>query len=125
MAVDKFEQILTALVDQVSGGAIAAMLGMDGVGVHVALAEAWKESDREVLEVELAELADGVQRTARELGEGESPTFFLGTPEINFLGTMVDAAYFVVLGVEPGGDLAQAEEALVAAREALGDWDAP
>ena len=113
------EETLANLVHAVPGATMAALVGMDGVGVQMAVGNAWQEIPQEVLEIELAALAEAVQNTVQRLQAGPSPEFFLSTARASFLGAMVDPAYFLVLGMEPNGDLERAGESLGEAVEAL------
>jgi len=117
--MENIEGTLSNLVQAVPGATMAAFLGLDGVGVQIALGDAWKDVEQEIIEVELAALAEAVQKTANGLQADPSPEFFLSTAQANFVGAMVDAVYFLVLGLEPGGDLERAGEELAEAREAL------
>lgn len=117
--MDNIEETLATLVHTVPGATMAALLGLDGVGVQMAVGDAWQDMEQEVLEIELAALAERVQKTAQGLEVRPSPEFFLGTVRANFLGAMVNASYFLILGMEPTGDLDRAGEALGEAREAL------
>jgi hypothetical protein len=98
---------------------MAAFLGLDGVGVQAALGDAWKDVEQELIEVELAALAEAVQKVAGRLQAGPSPEFYLSTARANFVGAMVDSAYFLVLGMEPGSDLERAGAGLAQACQSL------
>ena len=117
--MENIEGTLSNLVQEVPGATMAAFLGLDGLGVQIALADAWKDIDQEVIEVELAALAEAVQKALHGLQADPGPEFFLSTAQANFVGAMVDDAYFLVLGMEPGGDLEQAGSGLAQALEAL------
>ncbi len=119
--MDRIEETLTSLLSTVSGASMAAMLGMDGVSVQMALSDAWQVAESQVIEVELASLAEAVQKAAAEIAAETSTEFFLSTAKANFLAMMVSPSYFVVLGLEPHGDLALAREALGEAQQTLGD----
>jgi len=118
--MDPLEEVLSSLIEGVPGASMAALLGVDGVAVQVALGEAWQGVDQAVLEVELASLAESVQKAARGLGAAASEAFFLGTVQASYLGTMLDTSYFLVLGLGPAGDLARARSLLEQARATLG-----
>lgn len=120
--MENIEGTLSNLTQTVPGATMAAFLGLDGVGVQMALGDAWKDVEQEVVEVELAALAEAVQKTVHGLQAGPSPEFFLSTARANFVGAMVDAAYFLVLGLEAGGDLERAGEALQEACGALAGY---
>jgi len=117
--MENIEETLANLVNTVPGTTIAALLGLDGVGVQMALSDAWQDVDQDVIEIELAALAEAIQKTAGRLQVGPSPEFFLSTAQASFLGAMVGPAHFLVLGLEPSGDLEQAGAALGKAQEAL------
>ncbi len=114
--MEEIEEVLTAMLDSVPGAAMAGLLGMDGLGVQIALAESLQEVETEVLEVELAALAEAVQKATGALASGPSSEFFLGTARLNFLGVSLAGesppSYFLVLGFSPDGDLGKAREAL-------------
>ena len=111
--MENIEETLANLINNVPGATIAALVGMDGIGVQMALGADWQEADQDVIEVELAALAEAVQKTAQRFTAGQnSPEFFLGTARADFLGAMVDLSYFLVLGLAPNSDLERAGEAL-------------
>lgn len=117
--MEQIEQVLAAVMEQTPGAILAGLLGADGVGVHILLGEDWQETDTQAVEVELAALGAAVQAAAAGLQAQPSPEFFLGTAQANFLGVMVDPAYFLILGLPTDGDLDQARAALDQARQAL------
>ncbi len=111
--MESIEETLANLINSVPGATMAALLGMEGVGVQMALGADWEQADQEVIEVELAALAEAVQKTAQRFQSGQSsPEFFLGTAKADFLGAMVDSSYFLVLGLAPNSDLERAGEIL-------------
>jgi len=116
--MENIEETLANLAN-VPGATMAALLGMDGVGVQMALGDAWQGAEQEVIEIELAALAEAVQKAAQRLQVNPSPEFFLSTAQSNFLGAMVDPSHFLILGLESSGDLEQAGEALATACSAL------
>jgi len=118
--MDPVEEVLSSLIETVPGARMAALLGVDGVGVHVALDSAWQGMDASIVEVELASLAGAVQKATRGMGTSPGGEFFLGTAQANYLGTMLNSSYFLVLGLEPAGDLSQARSSLGQARSSLG-----
>jgi|GEM_PF-1628071 predicted regulator of Ras-like GTPase activity (Roadblock/LC7/MglB family) len=121
--MEEIEEVLADLLGSVPGATMAGLLGMDGLAVQIALAESFQEVETELLEVELAALAEAVQKAAGALAAAPSPEFFLGTPRCNFLGAPLNAgvgtgempaltSYFLVLGLSPDADLGKAREAL-------------
>jgi predicted regulator of Ras-like GTPase activity (Roadblock/LC7/MglB family) len=119
MGMENLTEILSTLIEEVPGTAMAALLGMDGIGVEVQFGKAWEDMDASTIEVELAALAEAVLNASQGLESGMSPEFFLGTTQANFVGAMLDESYFLILGLEPTADLSPAGEALANALEAL------
>lgn len=117
--MDDLEEVLDSLVEEVPGAIMAGLLGLDGVGAHIAFSEAWRDSEEELIEVELATLANAVQEAARRLHDESSSEFFLQTAQASFLGMMLGSSYFLVLGLEPGGTLEPGRDALAQALETL------
>ncbi len=117
--MDDIAGTLTSLLGSVPGATMAALLGGDGIGVEVVLGADWPDTEPAVLEVELAALAEAVQRAAARMGRGPGTLFFLGTARADFLGRPLDSGYFLVLGLAPGADLSRAREALGRAGQAL------
>lgn len=118
--MDEIAETLGALVQELPGARMAALLGMDGIGVQVVFGEAWSEKETALLEVELAALAEAVQRTCERLQAGPVREFFLDTGEAAFVGTVLDRGYFLVLGLERSADLPQARAMLAEARSRIG-----
>jgi predicted regulator of Ras-like GTPase activity (Roadblock/LC7/MglB family) len=116
--MDSVEEILSSMLE-VPGVLMATLLGLDGMGVQTALSEDWQGVDTEALDIELATLANSVQRAAGGLGAEVSSEFIFGTVQVSFVGIMLNHPYFLVVGVEPWADLDLAREALSRAGEAL------
>jgi|YelNatPaOPRAMG01_1025707.scaffolds.fasta_scaffold80133_2 predicted regulator of Ras-like GTPase activity (Roadblock/LC7/MglB family) len=116
--MDAIEAALTSLLE-FPGARMAALLGTDGVGVQVVLGESWSQVDPAAVEVELAALAETVQRTCARLEAGAPQEFFLETAQAAFVGTMLDPGYFLALGLEPGADLPRARALLAQARSKI------
>lgn len=122
--MEEIEEVLMTMLDSVPGATVAGLLGVDGLGVQIALTGSLQEVETEVLEVELAALAEAVQKAAGALASGPSPEFFLGTARLNFLGVPLPGespSYFLILGFPPESDLGKAREALGRARASLSD----
>lgn len=117
--MDAIAEALGSLVQELPGARMAALLGMDGIGVQVVLGEAWSEKQPALLEVELAALAEAVQRTCERLEAGPIREFFLETGEAAFVGTVLDHGYFLVLGLERTADLPRARAMLAQARSKI------
>ncbi|MGC8873671.1 MAG: roadblock/LC7 domain-containing protein [Chloroflexia bacterium] len=118
--MDEITEALSSLMEQIPTARMAALLGMDGIGVQVVMGEPWSEAEAALLEVELATLAEAVQRACDRLGAGTAREFFLETARATFLGTMLDRGYFLVLGLEGAADLPQARAMLAQARSKIG-----
>ncbi|MBN1484720.1 MAG: hypothetical protein JXA37_08355 [Chloroflexia bacterium] len=117
--MDKIEQALTAVMDSVPDATLVALLGLDGVNVQMNRDEGWQALDPQMIEVEIAALAEAVQRTSLRLGPEASPQFFVSTTRANLMGLMLDPDYVLVLAMNPTGSLDRAQQALAQARETL------
>jgi hypothetical protein len=113
------------MLDSTPGAVLSALLGVDGLGVEVVFNDGWSGADRNVLEIELAALAEGLLRADGQFDVTVGEEFFLGTGKVNFVGAMLAPDYFIVLGLAPDGDLAQAWGALAEGLQAFQGMDAP
>ncbi len=119
--MDEFSETLNQLIAEVPGSLLAAVLGTDGVGVEVILSDTWPGGERDLVEVELAALASRLEEAGQNLETELGTEFFLGTTQVNLIGTVLEPGYILVLGVSPQGDLEQAWTGLAGALQRLGE----
>lgn len=104
--------ILYEAVERVSGVQIAGVIGTDGLGVEMVLADDEQEYDRDVVELELAALASSASATASRLGSGLVRDIIVEADELTYLASLITPGYYAVLGVKSNGNLGRARFAV-------------
>jgi predicted regulator of Ras-like GTPase activity (Roadblock/LC7/MglB family) len=104
-------EILLEALERVHGAQLAGIVGTDGLGVEMTLAEGMP-FEREEIEVELAALTSSAAITAGRLGGGAVRDIIVEADEVTFLASMITPGYYAVLGVMANGSLGRARFAV-------------
>jgi predicted regulator of Ras-like GTPase activity (Roadblock/LC7/MglB family) len=103
-----FSEHLKSIVTQVDGAIACSVMGFDGIAVETYQAEA-AAADAAGLElsnawVEYANLLAQLKNTAETLKTGKVAELSVNTEKVITLMRMVNADYFLVLGLVPSGN---------------------
>lgn len=104
--------ILNEAVERVKGVQLAGVIGSDGLGVEMVLANDNLPHDREAAEIELAGLAATASSTATRLGVGNVHDIIVEADDLTYIASQITPGYFAVLGVTSNGNLGRARFAV-------------
>jgi predicted regulator of Ras-like GTPase activity (Roadblock/LC7/MglB family) len=103
-----FGEVLQDATHNVEGLVAAALVGLDGIGVETVLAEGVEGVNAEELEVELATLVSGVNRTLKNLSAGKAKEVIVEGDNLSYFISMVDGNYFVAYVLQGNANLGRA-----------------
>jgi predicted regulator of Ras-like GTPase activity (Roadblock/LC7/MglB family) len=106
------EDILYEAIDRVRGAEIAGIIGTDGMGVEMVVADAEVPYDPEEVEIELAGLASFASLTTARLDIGTLYDLILEADDLTYLVSLIIPGYFAVLGVRSESNLGRARFAV-------------
>jgi predicted regulator of Ras-like GTPase activity (Roadblock/LC7/MglB family) len=104
--------ILNEAVERVSGAQLAGVIGTDGLGVEMVMADADPPYDRDNAEIELATLASSATLAAGRLGSGVVHDIIVEADKLTYLASLITPGYYAILGVKPNGNLGRARFAV-------------
>ena len=110
---------LTQMVDRIEGCAAGAILGVDGILIERYVHELAPALDIDVLATEFTTLLRRSMRTASDTELGDLREMLLATDEMTFLVRPITSEYFLLLAVNPGGNVGRARFELRKAQLAL------
>lgn len=100
--------ILNEALDAIPGARFAGVVGTDGLSVEMVYDDGEDGFDVGLAELELAGLAASASAASNRLGTGRVRDMVVETEGMTYLGTMVSAGYFAVIGVPPDDNLGKA-----------------
>ena len=104
--------ILHEAVDRVHGAQMAGVIGSDGLGVELVLADGVELPSRDETELELATLASSASYSASRLGAGQVRDIIVEADKLTYLASLITPGYYAVLGISPDGNLGRARFAV-------------
>jgi predicted regulator of Ras-like GTPase activity (Roadblock/LC7/MglB family) len=110
---------LTQMVDRIEGCAAGAILGVDGILIERYVHQLAPALDIDVLATEFTTLLRRSMRTASDTELGDLREMLLATDEMTFLVRPITSEYFLLLAVNPGGNVGRARFELRKAQLAL------
>jgi predicted regulator of Ras-like GTPase activity (Roadblock/LC7/MglB family) len=114
-----FSKTLQSIVDRVEGGAGAVILGIDGIVIERYVKIMQPSLDLELIATELSTLLIRSMHTASDTGLGDLREMMFATDLMTFLLRPITAEYFLLLGLNPGGNIGRARFELRKAQLAL------
>ena len=99
---------LTQMVDHIEGCAAGAILGIDGILIERYVHELAPPMDIELVATEFTTLLRRSMRTASDTDLGELREMVLATDQMTFLARPITAEYFLLLALNPGGNIGRA-----------------
>lgn len=106
------EDILYEAIDRVRGAEIAGVIGTDGLGVEMVIADEGVPYPPEEIELELAGLASFASITAARLDMGMLYDLTIEADDLTYLISLIIPGYYAVLGVRTNGSLGRARFAV-------------
>jgi predicted regulator of Ras-like GTPase activity (Roadblock/LC7/MglB family) len=110
---------LTQMVDRIEGCAAGAILGVDGILIERYVHELAPALDIDVLATEFTTLLRRSMRTASDTELGDLREMLLATDQMTFLVRPITSEYFLLLALNPGGNVGRARFELRKAQLAL------
>jgi predicted regulator of Ras-like GTPase activity (Roadblock/LC7/MglB family) len=104
--------ILQEAVERVHGAKLAGVVGTDGLGVEMVLADDAGLPDRELVDVELGGLASLATQASGRLGGGSVHDLIVEAEQTTYLASLIIPGYYAVLGVRANGNLGRARFAV-------------
>ena len=114
-----FSKTLQTIVDRVEGGAGAVILGIDGIVIERYVKELSANLDLELIATELSTLLIRGMHTATDTGLGDLREMMFATELMIFLLRPITSEYFLLFGLNPGGNIGRARFELRKAQLAL------
>jgi predicted regulator of Ras-like GTPase activity (Roadblock/LC7/MglB family) len=99
---------LTQMVDRIEGCAAGAILGVDGILIERYVHELAPAMDIDLVATEFTTLLRRSMRTASDTDLGELREMVLATDQMTFLARPITAEYFLLLALNPGGNVGRA-----------------
>jgi len=99
---------LTEMVDRIEGCAAGAILGVDGILIERYVHELAPSMDIDLLATEFTTLLRRSMRTATDTDLGDLQEMVLATDQMTFLARPITSEYFLLLALNPGGNIGRA-----------------
>lgn len=100
-----FKDILKQTLERTAGALGALIMGMDGIAVEKYLLDAGREANLDVAAAEFNQLLRNAQRTGKTMGYGALNEMVVSLDNMKFVMRLLSAEYFIVLAIEPEGNL--------------------
>jgi len=103
-----FASILSEMVGRVEGGAVALILGTDGIVIERFIGDIDPALDIDLIATELTTLLRRSIHTATDTGLGDLREMLFNTDLMTFVLRSLTPEYFVLFGLNPGGNVGRA-----------------
>ena len=103
-----FIESLTGIVDRIEGCAGAVILGIDGIVIERYMPDIDPDLDIDLVATELTTILRRSMRVAADTELGEMREMMLSTDRQTFLLRPITAEYFLLLSLNPGGNVGRA-----------------
>jgi predicted regulator of Ras-like GTPase activity (Roadblock/LC7/MglB family) len=103
-----FIESLTEIVDRIEGCAGAVILGIDGIVIERYMPDLDPDLDIDLVATELTTLLRRSMRVASDTELGEMREMMFSTDRQAFLLRPITAEYFLLLALNPGGNVGRA-----------------
>lgn len=103
-----FKELLETMLERTEGSLGALIMGTDGIAVEKVLAEAGKDANLDIAAAEFTSLVRGAQRAGTDLGLGNLRELVVSLDDSTVLMRLLSRDYFVVMALNPEGNLGRA-----------------
>lgn len=103
-----FKDILRQTLERTEGALGALIMGMDGIAVEKYLLEAGRDANLDVAAAEFNQLLRSAQRAGKTMGYGALNELVVTLEQMKFVMRLLSDDYFIVLAIEPDGNLGRA-----------------
>jgi predicted regulator of Ras-like GTPase activity (Roadblock/LC7/MglB family) len=100
-----FSENLREIQEKTDGCLGVLIMGMDGISVEENWQRAGKDANLDVAVAEFTALVRNARRTSNDMGLGALRELVVLTETANFVMRLVSQDYFLVLAIEPEGNL--------------------
>lgn len=103
-----FAESLEKIVDKIEGSAAAAILGVDGIMIERCVRDLDPSLDIELVAIEFSNLLRRAIVTASDTELGDLTEMVVATDLLTFLLRPITSEYFLLLALNPGGNVGRA-----------------
>jgi predicted regulator of Ras-like GTPase activity (Roadblock/LC7/MglB family) len=103
-----FKEILETIIERTEGSLGALIMGVDGIAVERSLKQAGQEANLDVAAAEFTSLVRNAQRAGKDTGLGNLHELVISLDGAVVLMRLLGQDYFVVLAINPEGNLGRA-----------------
>ena len=103
-----FKELLDAIIERTEGSLGALIMGTDGIAVEKMIGEAGAEANLDVAAAEFTSLVRGAQRAGTDTGLGGLRELVVALDQAVMVMRLLSREYFVVLAINPEGNLGRA-----------------
>ncbi|MGI9165149.1 MAG: roadblock/LC7 domain-containing protein [Pyrinomonadaceae bacterium] len=100
-----FKEMLETIIERTDGSLGVLIMGTDGIAVEKVLAEAGNDANLDVAAAEFTSLVRGAQRAGSDTGLGDLRELVIAMEKALVVVRMLTRDYFVVLAINPEGNL--------------------
>ncbi len=100
-----FKNLLETIIGRTEGSLGALIMGTDGIAVEKVLGDAGKDANLDIAAAEFTSLVRGAQRAGGDLGLGNLREMVISFDDSIMVMRLLSADYFVVLALNPAGNL--------------------
>jgi predicted regulator of Ras-like GTPase activity (Roadblock/LC7/MglB family) len=100
-----FKELLETIIERTEGSLGVLIMGTDGIAVEKVLAEAGNDANLDVAAAEFTSLVRGAQRAGSDTGLGNLRELVIAMEGAVVVMRMLTRDYFVVLAINPEGNL--------------------
>ncbi len=100
-----FKEMLETIIERTDGSLGVLIMGTDGIAVEKVLAEAGNDANLDVAAAEFTSLVRGAQRAGSDTGLGDLRELVIAMEKALVVMRMLTRDYFVVLAINPEGNL--------------------
>ena len=103
-----FKELLDAIIERTEGSLGALIMGTDGIAVEKMIGDAGAEANLDVAAAEFTSLVRGAQRAGTDTGLGGLRELVVALDQAVMVMRLLSREYFVVLAINPDGNLGRA-----------------
>jgi predicted regulator of Ras-like GTPase activity (Roadblock/LC7/MglB family) len=100
-----FKKLLESILERTEGSLGALIMGLDGIAVEKVIGEAGNEANLDVAAAEFTSLVRSTQRTGNDIGLGNLRELVVSLDRTTMVMRLLGREYFVVLALNPEGNL--------------------
>ena len=103
-----FKEVLETIIEHTEGSLGALIMGLDGIAVERSLKKEGHEANLDIAAAEFTSLVRNAQRAGKDTGLGGLRELVISLDDAVVLMRLLSHEYFVVLAINPEGNLGRA-----------------